>query len=217
MENGFRTCECRWFFEGELEDDVVDWFRKAKPWQQSGDLRSLEWPEAARVDRYVVIPKNRDIGIKWRGEAVEGRGEPLEFKAKVASLGVQAFVPGVTGIIERWIKWTFDGEALQASRLLNVEKKRIVRMVQLDGSIGELEVPSVGSGSYVKRGLQIELTRLSLAGERFWTLGFEGFPDSSDLREAFFSNVSVFLRDSAEAHGLSSERSFSYPEWIARC
>lgn len=213
---GFATCECRWFFEGEIDNDIVDWFTNRTPWRRSGDLGSLRWPKRARLDRYVAIPKNRDIGIKWRGEPVQGEGVPLELKAKVASLGVQTLAPGVTGVVERWIKWTCDGGTLQASRLLDVEKRRILRMVQLGGSTPDLEVRPVGSGSYVERGLQIELTRLSLAGDRFWTLGFEGFPDSSVLREEFVRSVPVFLRELPHVLTLSSETSFSYPEWLAR-
>lgn len=213
---GFATCECRWFFDGEIDDDVVDWFRNRKPWRQSHDLGSLEWPGRVRVDRYAMIPNNRDIGIKWRGEPVEGGGGPLEFKAKVASLGVQKLAPGVTGVVERWIKWTCDGEAMQASRLLDVEKRRILRTVRFDGSTDHLEVPPGDSGSCVYRGLQVELTRLSLAGDSFWTLGFEGFPDSSDLREEFARSVPVFLRELPHALTLSSETSFAYPEWLAR-
>ncbi len=213
---GFATCECRWFFEGEVDDDVVDWFKNRKPWPQSLDLGPLEWPERARGDRYVAIPNNRDIGIKWRGAPAEGEGEPLEFKAKVASLGVQTLAPGVTGVVERWIKWTCHGEAMRASRLLNVEKKRIVRVVHLDGSTRALEVPPLDFGSHLERGLQIELTRLSLGAARFWTLGFEGFPDSLELREEFARTVPVFLRELPAALTLSSETSFSYPEWLAR-
>lgn len=213
---GFATCECRWFLEGEIDADVVDWFRSRAPWRRSRDLEPLAWPERVRLDRYVTIPKNRDIGIKWRGEPVEGEGAPLEFKAKVASLGVHALAPGVTGVVERWIKWTCDGEAMQALKLLDVEKRRMLRMVQLDGPTREVEVPPVGSRFPIDRGLQIELTRLSQAGDHYWTLGFEGFPDGSDLREAFIRNVAVFLRELPHALTLSSETSFSYPEWLAR-
>jgi hypothetical protein len=213
---GFASCECRWFFEGEVDDDVVDWFRERRPWEQSRDLGPPKWPERARVDRYVMIPNNHEIGIKWRGEPVEGEEAQLEVKGKVVSLGVQTLAPGVTGVVERWIKWACSGEVMQASRLLDVEKRRILRKVRFDPSAADIEVPPTGAGSYVDRGLQIELTRLSLAGDRFWTLGFEGFPDSSDLREEFSQSVSLFLRELPGSLTLSSETSFSYPEWLAR-
>ena len=152
----FASRECRWFFDGELDDDVVEWFRVRKPWKQSGELGTLDWPTRARVDRYVVIPNNRDLGLKWRGEPVEGEGRTeLEFKGKVASLGVLTLVPGVTGVVERWVKWACDGETLQASNSVDVEKRRILRKVRLGSLDADLEVPPVGRETLVDRGLQI--------------------------------------------------------------
>ena len=213
----FDSRECRWFFDGELDDDVVEWFRARKPWKQSGEIETVGWPERARVDRYVVIPNNTDIGVKWRDKRVEGEGRVrLEFKGKVASLGVQTLAPGVTGVVERWIKWACDGEAMQASNPVDVKKRRILRKVRLDALDDEVEVPTTGPESFVDRGLQIELTRLSLAEAPYWTFGFEAFPDDSELDEDFSRNVSLFLRNLPGSLSLSSETSFSYPEWLAR-
>lgn len=213
---GFASCECRWFFEGDVDDDVVDWFRERRPWKQSCDPGPFEWLERARVDRYVMTPNNRDVGIKWRGEPAGSEGEQLEIKGRVVSLGVQTLAPGVTGVVERWIKWACSGDVIQASNLIDVEKRRILRRVRLDPRPTDIEVPVTGAGSYVDRGLQIELTKLSVAGAPHWTLSFEGFPDSSDLREIFVRSVSVFLRELPDALTLSSEASFSYPEWLAQ-
>jgi hypothetical protein len=212
----FASCECRWFFEGDVDDQVVDWYRERRPWKRSYDLGPLEWPKRARVDRYLRIPNNRDVGIKWRGEPVEGEGERFEIKGRVASLGAQTLAPGVTGVVERWIKWACSGEAMHASNLIDVEKRRLLRKVRLDPQAADIEVPVMGAGSRVERGLQIELTRLSVAGVAHWTLSFEGFPDSSDLREPLIRSVSLFLRELPDALKLSSEVSFSYPEWLAR-
>jgi hypothetical protein len=212
----FASRECRWFFDGEVDADVVDWFRTRRPWKQSRDIGPPEWPERARVDRYVRIPNNRDIGIKWRGEPVEGEEEQLEIKGKVASLGVQTLASGVTGVVERWIKWACSGEVIQGSNLIDVEKRRILRKVQLDPSTTDYEVPPAGAGSHVERGVQIELTRLSLGGAPHWTLGFEGFPDDADLHEEFSRNVSLFLQELPGSLQLSADTSFSYPEWLAR-
>lgn len=212
----FASCECRWFFEGDVDDEVVVWFRERRPWERSCDLEPLEWPERARVDRYLWIPNNHDVGIKWRGDPVEGEAERLEIKGRVASLGSHTLAPGVTGVVERWIKWACSGEAMRASHLIDVEKRRILRKVRLDPEAADIEVPVTGAGFHVERGLQIELTRLSVAGVTHWTLSFEGFPDSPDLREPFVRSVSLFLRKLPDALNLSSEVSFSYPEWLAR-
>ncbi|MCK5438725.1 MAG: hypothetical protein KAI97_02215 [Gemmatimonadetes bacterium] len=164
----------------------------------------------------MVIPNNRDIGVKWRGEPGEGEGRAqLEFKGKVASLGVQTLAPGVTGVVERWVKWACDGETLQASSSVDVQKRRILRQVRLD-SLGAVEVPRVGRESSVKRGLQIELTKLSFTGAPHWSLGFEAFPDDSDLHEEFSRNVSLFLQELPSSLRLSADTSFSYPEWLVR-
>ena len=160
----FASCECRWFFEGDVDDEVVDWFRARRPWKRSYDLEPLEWPERARVDRYLWIPNNHDVGIKWRGDPVGGESDRLEIKGRVASLGLHTLAPGVTGVVERWIKWACGGEAVQASRVIDVEKRRILRKVRLDPETADIEVPVTGAGSHVERGLQIELTRLSVAG-----------------------------------------------------
>lgn len=212
---GFATCECRWFFRGEVGGDVVDWFAMTKPWKQDRDLVSPEWPRKARVDHYVTIPNSRDIGIKWRGESVEGEAPRLEFKGKVASLGVKTFSSRAAGVVERWVKWTCDTDAIQAASLVDVEKRRLLRVVQLDRSSDGIEA-SPPSLSADDPSLQIELTKLRLAGQPYWTLGFEAFPDALTLRTDFIRSVSLFLREPPRSLELTPGLSSSYPEWLAR-
>ena len=52
----FHSAEIRWFIEGDVPDEVRDWFL------QSG----LAIDEEPRVDEYLVLPGSTATGVKFR-------------------------------------------------------------------------------------------------------------------------------------------------------
>lgn len=214
--------EVRWIFEGAVGTThmVVDWFKGQRI--SEPPVRVEDWPEQWREDIYLVIPERADMGIKCRREPSDDHGLQslyVELKGLTAPLGPVRFSERAVGKVEQWVKWSYEG-AQVPERLLHlfdrddqscvlVRKKRIQRRVRLDTYGVDEEVPL---DAVVSRGLTIELAQIEVAGEEFWTLGVEGFPDDSDMHLAFFRRVSAFVADFPGE--LPSSRTMSYAEWL---
>ncbi|HYZ25640.1 MAG TPA: hypothetical protein VE597_01910 [Geminicoccaceae bacterium] len=214
----FSTLEVRWFFDGPLEETgpgIEEWFRTRPRLGGSGTPRPLAWtpaPPAWRQDRYLPVPDCDDMGIKWR----EGR---LEIKGRASALGERTFAPGIEGVCERWIKWSYGGDrvAQRCSRLFQdgvvaVEKRRLQRLFRFDDAGAATEAAPDQSR---ERGLNVELTRIRLPGrgEAHWSLAFEAFPANAHMAEPFTTAVARFL-EGCPALPLSAARSMSYPRWL---
>jgi hypothetical protein len=214
------TLEVRWFLPCAPEGSgspLESWFR-TRPRHGGGEPPPLAWepaPPSWRQDRYLMIPGHDDMGIKWR----ERR---LEIKGREASLGRRAFAPGIEGLCERWIKWSFGGDPI-AHRLLElfrgaegvvlVEKRRLQRCIRVEPAGGVVEV---GRDALRQRGVNAELTRIRLPGARIgshWSLAFEAFPADQQMAEPFAQVVAGFL-EGCPALPLSAGRSMSYPRWL---
>ena len=135
------TLEVRWFFPGPLAETgagVKSWFRSRPRYDRPDEPAPIAWdpaPPAWRQDRYLLIPDQDDMGIKWR----EGR---LEIKAREAALDFTRFAPAIEGVCERWLKWSYAGEAVErrfsdvfhgrgAHGVVTVEKRRLQRHLRL--------------------------------------------------------------------------------------
>jgi hypothetical protein len=194
------------------------WFR-TRPRYGGGEPPPLAWepaPPAWRGDRYLMIAGHDDVGIKWR----EGR---LEIKGREASSGYRAFAPGIEGLCERWIKWSYAGNPiaqrfLELSRgasdgIVLVEKRRLQRCIRLEPLGGAVEV---GRDALRQRGANVELARVRIPGSRIeshWSLAFEAFPGDQQMPEPFAQLVAGFL-EGCPALPLSVEHSMSYPRWL---
>jgi hypothetical protein len=214
------TLEARWFFPGPLEETgqgVEAWFRARAI---GGGPAPLAWdpaPPAWRPDRYLLVPGQDDMGIKWR----EGR---LEIKGREAALGAVAFAPGIDGLCERWLKWSYAGAAIErrcfglfhgvaAPGIALVEKRRLQRLFALDAAGGATEV---GSGEPRARGVNVELAQIRVPGApdaAHWSLAFEAFPGDPQMSEPFTAVVAGFLQG-CPALPLAAERSMAYPRWL---
>jgi hypothetical protein len=216
------TLEVRWFCPGPLAENgsaLEDWLRSHPKYDGSGAPAAIAWapaPPASRQDRYLVVPGHDDMGIKWR----EGR---LEIKGREAVLGHQWFAPGIEGWCERWLKWSYAGEAIErrfgglfrdraANGIVTVEKRRLQRHLRLDPSGVVVEV---SPGDQRERGIDVELAQVRIAGrpgELHWSLAFEAFP--SDAASERFAQVVRFFLEGCPALPLSADRSMSYPRWL---
>jgi hypothetical protein len=180
----------------------------------------LAWepaPPAWRRDRYLVVPDQGDVGIKWR----EGR---LEIKGREAPLGRVAFAPGIEGLCERWLKWSYAGAAIEqwllrlfdgaaADGVVLVEKRRLQRCIRLEAEGGAVEV---GREAVRERGVNVELTQIRVPGApdaAHWSLAFEAFPGDPRMSERLTAIAAAFL-EGCPALPLAAERSMSYPRWL---
>jgi hypothetical protein len=215
------TLEVRWFLPGALEgsgSSLENWFR-TRPRHGGGDAPPLAWvpaPPAWRQDRYLMIPGHDDMGIKWR----EGR---LEIKGREASLGYRMFAPGIEGLCERWIKWSYAGDAVAhrlrelfrggaANGVVLVEKRRLQRMLAIDAAG---RVTEIGPNEPRARGVNVELAQIQVVGsarETHWSLAFEAFPGDRHRAEPFVQVVAAFL-ENCPALPLA-DHSMSSPRWL---
>jgi hypothetical protein len=217
------TLELRWFFTGSLDETglrIEEWFRTRPLFGGGGRPPPLAWdpaPPVWREDRYLLVPGHDDMGIKWR----EGR---LEIKGREAAPGHRALAPGIEGMCERWVKWSYVGAAIErrfrelfrgdaGQGIVPVEKRRLQRLLRLD-DVGE--VTEVERDQPRARGVTVELAEIRVGGspgEAHWSLAFEAFPGDGSTSERLASVVTGFL-EGCPALPLSAEQSMSYPRWL---
>ena len=210
--------ECRWFFPGEVPPDIVDRFQTAGLWPSQGTLQTPSWPGQWREDRYIVV--GASLGIKIRSEPDRAPG--LELKGLLSDAGPVDFTGDTCGNTGHWAKWSHEGAKVPAGLLRAigedtetrcVRKQRLLRLIHLPSEAAPLEVPV---DVFVERGVQLELTRLEVAGlteTQHWTLSFEAFPLDDGLADDVTSALAPFLGNLA-ASGLTLDNSLSYPQWL---
>ena len=225
----FASHEVRWFFEGELNEsgDEYRWFTRRDWLGKTPSGVELKWPGfESREDVYCVLVESGDLGLKWRSEELDKKGEKrtsLDIKGRTAELGSIQFGSNAVGRVERWVKWQYNNAAVPAAigdafdigrhkqDLVRIRKNRILRKVRLDAFGNDEEVTTK---AFIDRGLNIELTKLFVdERDAYWTLGFEAFPHDDELHGAFQRNVCLFL-DAYSGPNLDLERSKSYAEWL---
>jgi hypothetical protein len=200
----FPTMEVRWFYLGQVSPEARTWF-----WHGAGQVE--QYPR--REDTYLRLAHTDALGIKLR----EGR---IEVKQRVQRHGSVRFNSAVTGIVEHWRKWSFQlAEAYRglstiafpASSWITVRKSRSLRTYRLTG---EKEVVPVSRPGSLAQGCEVELTRVQVAGQDWWTLAFEAFGDEPLLNEQLVL-VARHKLATDRSLSLSTAQSCGYPGWLA--
>lgn len=219
----FHTQECRWFSEGLVPDAVVEWFEDARPWERSTGIARLAWPRHWRVDRYLIFPGRDDLGLKLRLESgAPPESARIEVKGRVAELGLDDFGRAMRGRVDHWVKWSFEpaegpaalSQVLEKAGCCAVSKKRLLRRAWLQGQDKAVELPV--TPVRFSRGMSVELTRISVEAQLWWTLGFEAHPCDDGVRDPFHDQVALFLANFPDPGILSPARSCAYPTWLQR-
>ena len=201
------TLEARWIFEGSPDDRFARWFNHGNPvpWN------TIEF----RTDIYWLIPGAVDMGIKFRGE-----GKSLEIKGRKSVVGTKCFSPTATGVMDRWIKWSYDVVQTEewvekalcfTPQKIRVKKQRFQRKFNLAKN---KEAVEIGLSEYVERGAYAELVRLAVGGADYWSIAFEAFPDDSLMPESLTRLISEILRESPG--NFDADHSLSYPAWLTK-
>jgi hypothetical protein len=213
--------EVRWFFPGEVArfPELQDWIKTAKPFVDEGQVAApaAEGRLDDKPDVYLLVPGADDIGIKWR----EGQ---LQVKGRMARRGLQRFGSRFYGAVEVWAKWSYQGGDIKRAfegwfgasaatwETVDVRKTRTLRKVRLDSRRKFVEV---SKDAYPDRGLGVELTDLEIGGQRYCSLGFEAFPDDTEMADSFTAVVNAWLDDLAKTHAVLAEhQSMGYPEFL---
>lgn len=191
------TIETRWFAEGDLPAEVVDWYEEA--------VGLADWQE--RTDRYVRPVAADGLNVKWR----EG---DIEIKRRVDVLGPMAWGPAV-GVAERWRKWSFplaDDLPLGATGKdwVPVHKRRSTRTFEQHDDRLLLTKP----GLQLPHGCRVELAEIDYRHQPWWTVCLEAFGPDAEAREMLQrTGERVFAETGAPA--LPREASRSYVAWLS--
>jgi hypothetical protein len=196
--------EVRWFGRGGLPHEVQAWF-------ESGHERPEQQP--SRVDYYLRLPDTNSLGIKLR----EGKVEVKQLHQRHSAVRLHE---RVTGVMEHWRKWSFlvaqpgaVTDALSpASSWVSVRKERELRKYEVTDSAA---VKAITTAHYAARGCYVELARLLVAGEVWWSLALEAFGDENALVETP-SLVAQHVFGAGEPPVLEAGTSCGYPEWLRR-
>jgi hypothetical protein len=167
--------------------------------------------EAPRVDHYLLIEDSDALGVKFR----EGR---IDVKQRYDGAWSLSFNHSVEGVVECWRKWSFGlaeaGESVAMLRAsgawVAVHKERVMRdyAVKQDGTL--IAIPGMITPP---RGCSVELSHVTVNGERWWSLCFEANGDEDDLAEILdVAARHVFRRD--PGFDFAPRFSYGYPRWL---
>ncbi|MGO4882341.1 MAG: hypothetical protein ACLP59_16145 [Bryobacteraceae bacterium] len=215
--------EVRWFFRGTVDQHkgLRKWAEFNNPIERDSGIAAPEWKGRlnGKPDVYLIVPEHVDMGIKSR----EGQ---LQIKGLQCALGTQVFTGGRQGCVERWIKWSYEGEAIDQAfagwfseggvtgpRRIEVFKTRCLRKARLDPQSGKAK--EVNPDEHIERGCALEVSDLRVGTDSFSSLAFEAFPDDSAMHSDFNHFVNVFLNDLPDIP-MSATNSMGYPAWLMR-
>ena len=213
----YPSCEVRWFFHLAPEGLIV-WFASKNKAFDSPDTPK-------RVDHYLLVANDKNIGLKLR----EGN---IEAKQLIKILGEWHFPElNARGQVEHWIKWSFrldEADSLSHKIIeegndnwIAVVKERLgyVYHFSEDGTIREAPI-----GEWAPEGCQVELTQIQVKGRTCHTFGLEAFSESGQLEgnlrrgaETAFSALRKWSQESGwldEGVGFREGRSMGYPAFL---
>ena len=200
VTEGVCSLEVRWFFPGQFETAVAEWFGRF-PAQTE-----------AREDTYLLDPQLRGLSVKVRG------GAALDVKVYRGSPGI-LYLPGrARGRMESWQKWSFpiaplcgDSDDLAGWRPVR-KVRRISRFSLADGPVSA-QPPGLGQ----EPRCAVELTEVRTPGRDWWTLGFEATGPDHLLRRVLQATAAlVFAQALPGSVEPGPDESRSYPEWLCQ-
>jgi len=193
---GIRSLELRWILPGQLPDATASWFDR--------------FPAVVESRLDVYLPPLGGLSVKVRG------GGPFEVKVYRGSPGILD-VPGrAHGRMEYWQKWSFpfDPPAQHGDEpegWNKVHKTRRVSRFSLSGESSR----TVSPGRSEEPGCAVELTKVRVGGEDWWTLGFEATGPAETLRPELEAAAALVFAQTPPAglkFGIDDCR--SYAEWL---
>ena len=195
---GIRTLELRWILPGELPDAAASWFDRFPAVVES------------RVDVY--LPPLGGLSVKVRG------GGPFEVKVYRGSPGFLDVAERAHGRMEYWQKWSFpfDPPAQYSDEPAGwnkVHKTRRVSRFWLSGESARTRPPGLSE----EPGCAVELTKVGVRGEAWWTLGFEATgPPETLRRELEAAATLVFAQTPSTGLKFGIDDCRSYAEWLSQ-
>jgi hypothetical protein len=202
VPRGARSLEVRWIFPGRLETAVAGWFARFPAESES------------REDAYLLRPYLHGLSVKIRG------GGALEVKVHRGSPGILDVAERAHGRMESWQKWSFPcgplapGGADPAGWRLVRKRRRIIRFSLASGK-NPVPVPVQVPGPGSEPGCAVELTEVVVAGETWWSLGFEATGPAEEFRSELEAAAALmFAQAPPGGVEFGSDDSRSFAEWL---
>jgi hypothetical protein len=198
VAEGLCSLEVRWFFPGQLETAVAEWFGRFPAETQS------------REDIYLLDPQLRGLSVKVRG------GVALEVKVYRGSPGILSLPGRARGRMESWQKWSFPIAPLRQDSG-NLAAWRPVRKMRRISwfSLANRPVSAPAPGLSREPRCAVELTEVRTRGRDWWTLGFEVTGPDHLLRRALQATAAlVFAQALPGSVEPGTDESRSYMEWL---
>jgi hypothetical protein len=187
-----QTVETRWFFQSAPLSPEA--------------LFGMYVPPMERTDWY-AFPCHRSTGLKFR----EGR---LETKLLIEDCGLQTW-RHVTGNVESWKKWIAEYSGDLPSRAVfastgwvEVHKSRHWQV--LDMAADDLH----WCAQRVPHGCEVEWSEVTVAGQVWWTVGFEAVGLPAVLQENLRRAIVFVLGKEDVNTPFCAENSLAYPAWL---
>lgn len=196
--NSTQTIEVRWFYSGNLPEEVLTWFNTlGKP---------LPKPYS-RSDLYLQ-PSSSDLGIKIR----QGN---LEVKYCQQQLGVSEIAGIVDGQVQQWTKWICHDPSLE---LASGEKQAWIQVAKIRYQRSYLvefiePIRLIPISTPRKNAAAIEVTQLQLQGRPWWTIACEYLGNNISIDRQFLPLVRSLLY-SYPCLTSAPIMSGGYPEWL---
>jgi hypothetical protein len=203
------SAEARWFWANNPPKDLTDWFRNgSETYCSAGGGKK-------RTDVYLNDSSQVELGIKRRGQK-----PGVEVKGLMAitwgGLAVDPFV----GSIELWVKWSSNLLELKTDWTVDVDKQRWLRKFDTTGRCPqEVRLNSdedpLDDNPLPALGCNVELTKVSVSGAIWWTLGFEAFGTLATVENDLRAVATVLA---ARKPLPEFERGLmeSYPTWLSK-
>ena len=192
------TSELRWFVEGPLPVDVVEWFTGS----------GLEGLIEHRVDTYRLDGRD-DLGVKRRS------GRTLELKRRRSEQQLVQLDTDLAGWLESWQRWSPADARLSLTERdvwLDVEKLIVKRRFDATG----VEQPlSASTRAMTGIGCDVEIAAVERRGRPSWTLAFAAFgPPSTRSSSIHACWAALAPGRPDEVASLRLEDSYGYPAWL---
>jgi len=193
---GVRSLELRWILPGQLPEAAARWFDRL--------------PAAVESRQDAYLPALGGLSVKVRG------GGPFEVKVYRGSPGLLDVTDRARGPMEYWQKWSFPFDPPvqhgdEPTGWSAVHKTRRVSWCSISGESRRMSLPGLSE----EPGCAVELTKVRVRGEAWWTLGFEATGPAEMLRRELEAAATLVFAQRPPAglkFGIDDCR--SYVEWL---